>query len=190
MKSEEVFTAEKFGHSYAVDMVKQVVNINKGIYLEEDLKNATHTDFCIGVGGYPEKHYEALNMNTDLKYLKAKVDAGAHYIVTQLFFDNNKFFDFVKSCREIGITVPIIPGIKPITTLRQVHNMPRVFYVSFPEELANEFEKCKSDDDAARIGMEWSIHQSKELIKAGFNCLHFYTMSSPNPTYHIVKQLA
>lgn len=190
MKSEDVFTPEPNGHHYAVDLVKQVVNMNKGIYLEEDLKNAMPTNFCIGVGGYPEKHYEALNMSTDLKYLKAKVDAGADYIVTQLFFDNQKFFDFVKSCRDMGITVPILPGIKPLTNMRQVYNMPRVFYVNFPEALANELEKCKSDEEVAKVGLEWGIAQCKELLANGFNALHFYTMSNPMPAYNIVKQLA
>jgi methylenetetrahydrofolate reductase (NADPH) len=190
MKSEDVFTPEKNGHHYAVDLVKQVVNMNKGIYLEEDLKNATPTNFCIGVGGYPEKHYEALNMSTDLKYLKAKVDAGADYIVTQLFFDNQKFFSFVKACRDMGITVPIIPGIKPLTNMRQVYNMPRVFYVNFPDTLANALEKCTSDEEVAQVGREWSVSQCKELMANGFNALHFYTMSNPMPAYNIVKQLA
>jgi methylenetetrahydrofolate reductase (NADPH) len=190
MKSEEVFTPEKYGHAYAVDLVKQVVNMNKGVYLEEDLKHATATSFCIGVGGHPEKQYEALNFNTDLKYLKEKVDAGADYIVTQLFFDNQKFFQFVKACREAGIQVPIIPGIKPLTNLRQVYNMPRVFYVNFPEAMANELVKCKTDEDVTRVGLEWSISQCKELIQHGFNCLHFYTMSNPLPAQNIVKQLA
>lgn len=189
-KSEDMFVPEKEGHKYAIDLVKQVVNMNKGIYQEEDLKNSVATNFCIGVGGYPEKHIEALNLSSDLRYLKAKVDAGAHYIVTQLFYDNAKFFEFVKCCRDIGIAVPIVPGLKPLTTRKQIASIPRTFNVSFPDDLANELEKCETDEAVAGVGREWSVQQSKELIKNGFNALHFYTMSNPKPVQTIVKELA
>ena len=189
-KSEDMFVPEKEGHKYAIDLVKQVVNMNKGIYQEEDLKNSVATNFCIGVGGYPEKHLEALNLSSDLRYLKAKVDAGAHYVVTQLFYDNKKFFEFVKCCRDIGITVPIVPGLKPLTTRKQIASIPRTFSVSFPDALANELEKCETDEAVAQVGKEWSVQQSKELMANGFNALHYYTMSNPKPVHAIVSELA
>ncbi|HZG00640.1 MAG TPA: methylenetetrahydrofolate reductase, partial [Chitinophagales bacterium] len=189
-KSEDMFVPEPAGHKYAIDLVKQVVNMNKGLYQEEELKNSVATNFCIGVGGYPEKHLEALNLSSDLRYLKAKVDAGAHYIVTQLFYDNKKFFEFVKCCREIGITVPIVPGLKPLTTRKQIASIPRTFNVSFPDALANELEKCETDEAVAKVGREWSVYQSKELMANGFNALHFYTMSNPKPVHAIVSELA
>jgi methylenetetrahydrofolate reductase (NADPH) len=188
-RSEDVFAPEKDGHAYGIDLVRQAVNMNKGIYLEEDLKNAVPTNFCIGVGGYPEKHYEALNMSTDLKYLKAKVDAGAHYIVTQLFYDNQKYFEFVKGCREHGITVPIVPGLKPLTTRKQISTIPRVFSVSFPEALSNELEKCETDESVSTVGRDWMVQQCRELIKFGVPVLHFYTMSSAAPVQAIMKKL-
>lgn len=190
MKSEEVFSSQKDGHKNALDLVQQAVKMNKGIYLEEELNNAMPTDFCIGVAGYPEKHYEAPNMNIDLQNLKAKVDAGAHYIVTQMFFNNQKFFEFVKSCRDIGITVPIIPGLKPITTKKQISNLPRIFNVDIPLELIHEFDKCNSDADIKNVGIEWTIQQCKELINAKAPVIHFYTMSNSESVKNIVKNLS
>ena len=166
-RNEAFFEPEPGGHRYAIDLMKQVANMNNGIYLEEDLKGAVKTKFCIGIAGYPEKHFEAPNMNTDLHFLKAKVDAGAEYIITQMFFDNQKYFDFVKRCRDIGITIPIIPGFKPITTKKQLTVIPRTFYVDIPSELANEIIKCKIDDEVAQVGTEWLTQQSKELKKFG-----------------------
>lgn len=189
-KSEEMFVPENDGHRYAIDLVKQVVNMNRGVYIEEDLKNAQATNFCIGVGAYPEKHLEALNMASDIRYLKSKVDAGAHYIVTQLFYDNQKYFEFVKCCRDAGITVPIVPGLKPLTTRKQIASIPRTFSVSFPDALTNELEKCQTDADVAKVGNEWMVQQSKELVKGGANALHYYTMSNAAPVYNIVKELA
>jgi len=189
-KSEQVFIPEENGHKYAIDLVKQVVNMNKGIFLEQDLKNVVPTDFCIGVSGYPEKHLEAPNIATDLKWLKAKIDAGAHYIVTQMFFDNKKFFEFVKSCREAGITVPIIPGLKPITGKKQIESLPRTFSIDIPVELHREFEKCTKDEDFTKVGVEWCISQSKELMKAGVPVLHYYTMSNSAHVVNIMKELA
>jgi methylenetetrahydrofolate reductase (NADPH) len=189
-KSEESFIPEKNGNIYALDLVKQTVNMNKGIYLEEDLKNAVATDFCIGVSGYPEKHLEAPNMLTDLKHLKEKIDAGADYIVTQMFFDNKKYFDFVKACREMGITVPIIPGLKPITNKKQIASLPRVFAIDIPNDLHKEFEKCTRDEDYTKVGVEWSTMQAKELIKAGVPVLHYYTMSNSSHVCDIMNQLA
>ena len=157
---------EPGGHKYAIELLQQVTNMNNGIYLEEDLKNAVKTNFCIGVAGYPEKHFEAPNMQTDLAFLKAKVDAGAEYIVTQMFFDNQKFFSFVQTCRDAGIHVPIIPGLKPITTKKQLNIIPRTFHVDIPEELSNEIMKCKTDAEVEIVGTEWLLKQSKELKAA------------------------
>ena len=189
MKSEEVFTAQKDGHKNALALIQQTVQMNKGVYLEEELNNAMPTDFCIGVAGYPEKHYEAPNMNIDLQYLKAKVDAGAHYIVTQMFFNNQKYFDFVKSCRDIGITVPIIPGLKPITTKKQITNLPRIFNVDIPTELIKEFEICNNEEDFKKVGIEWSIKQCKELLNSKIPVIHFYTMSNSASVKKIVQEL-
>jgi len=188
-KNERDFTPEPNGHSHAIELTKQVVNINNGIYVEEDLKDGFKTDFCIGVAGYPEKHFEAPNLSADMKYLKAKVDAGADYIVTQMFFDNKKYFDFVSLCKSKGIHIPIIPGLKPITTKSQISKIPSTFHVDIPEELYNEIEKCKDDKEAVKVGVEWSIQQGKELLKAGVPCLHFFTMSHPKPIIEIVSAL-
>ncbi|MDW8394224.1 MAG: methylenetetrahydrofolate reductase [NAD(P)H] [Chitinophagales bacterium] len=188
-RSERVFEPEPGGHRYAVELLQQAVNMNRGIFLEEDLTDAQPTDFCIGVAGYPEKHYEAPNMKTDLYYLKAKVDAGAHYIVTQMFFDNRHYFSFVQQCRELGITVPIIPGIKPITTRRQVSTLPRQFHVELPAELVDALLKTQSDAEARQVGREWAIAQCRELLQADVPVLHFYTMSNPQPVADIVRAL-
>jgi len=188
-KNETFFEPEPDGHRYALDLLKQVVNMNNGIYLEEDLKNAVKTKFCIGVAGYPEKHFEAPNMDTDLNFLKAKVEAGAEYIVTQMFFDNQKFFDFVKCCRDAGITIPIIPGLKPITTKKQLNVIPRTFYVDLPSDLANAIVKCKSDDEVAQVGTEWLTQQSKELKKFGVPVLHYYTLGKPKVICDVVRSL-
>jgi methylenetetrahydrofolate reductase (NADPH) len=152
------------------------MNLNKGIYLDPDIQNPTATSFSTGVAGYPEKHYEAPNMETDLMYLKGKIDAGAEYIVTQLFFDNSKYFSFVEQCRNIGITVPIIPGIKPINTLRDIEMLPRVFHISIPNELVKEIHKCKTNAEAKEAGIEWTVAQSMELKKAGVPEIHYYTI--------------
>ena len=164
-KNETLFEPEKNGHAYALDLLKQTVNLNNGIYLEEDIRDGYKTKFCIGVAGYPEKHFEAPNMESDLKYLKLKVDAGADYITTQMFFDNKKFFEFVKNCREAGIEVPIIPGLKPITSKKQLSVLPRTFYVDIPTGLSNEILKCKTDAEVEIVGTEWLLAQSKELKK-------------------------
>jgi len=188
-KNERNFKPELNGHAHAVEIVKQIKSLNNGSYLEEDIKDGFNTDFCLGVAGYPEKHCEAPNLSSDLKYLKEKVDAGADYIVTQMFFDNKKYFDFVDLCRAKGITVPIIPGIKPITARKQVAMIPRTFNVDIPEDLNNAIEKCKDDAEAARVGIEWCINQGKDLLKSGAPCLHFFTMSNPKPIVEIVRTL-
>jgi methylenetetrahydrofolate reductase (NADPH) len=188
-KNETFFESEPGGHRFALDLMKQVVNMNNGIYLEEDLKNAVKTKFCIGVAGYPEKHFEAPNMQTDLSFLKAKVEAGAEYIVTQMFFDNQKYFDFVKCCREKGITVPIIPGLKPISTKKQLSVIPRTFNVDLPADLSSEIMKCKTDDDVAQVGTEWLLQQSRELKNFGVPVLHYYTLGKPKVICNVVKNL-
>lgn len=188
-KNEASFEPEPDGHRYAIDLLKQVANLNAGIYLEEDLKDTSKTKFCIGVAGYPEKHFEAPNMETDLHYLKAKVDAGADYIVTQMFFDNTKFYSFVKACRDSGITIPIIPGLKPITTKKQLTVLPRTFHVDIPAHLANEILKCKEDRDVEILGTEWLLEQSRDLKKNGVPVLHYYTVGKPHVVAKVVKDL-
>ncbi|HYM95481.1 MAG TPA: methylenetetrahydrofolate reductase [NAD(P)H] [Chitinophagaceae bacterium] len=188
-RNETFFEPEPDGHKYAIDLLKQVVSMNHGIYLEEDLKGAVKTKFCIGVAGYPEKHFESPNMDADLQFLKAKVDAGAEYIVTQMFFDNKKFFDFVKRCRENGINVPIIPGLKPISTKKQLNILPRTFYVDLPSALANEILKAKTDAEVENIGVEWLVQQSKELKRSGVPVLHYYTLGKPHVIANVVKEL-
>ncbi len=189
MHSEKSFSPEIGGNDYASDLVEQIINMNKGVYLAEELKNAKCTDFCVGVAGYPEKHAEAPNMKADLKYLKHKIDLGAEYIVTQMFFDNQKFYDFVKACREFGINVPIIPGIKPITKRKQITSIPRIFKVDIPEALEEEIEKCKTDEDVAQVGTEWCIQQSKDLIDFGSPIVHYYTMGRASTFQKIAKAI-
>jgi methylenetetrahydrofolate reductase (NADPH) len=189
IKNEGRFTPEPDGHKYASELLQQVVKMNNGIYLDDELLNTAPTDFCIGVAGYPEKHFAAPNLKTDLKYLKLKVDLGAEYIVTQMFFDNSRYFDFVNRCREAGINVPIIPGIKPITTKAQISVLPTTFHIDIPEELADEVEKCKDNAAAKEVGITWAVHQSRELIKAGVPTLHFYSMGKSDPIYKIAKEL-
>lgn len=186
-KAETTFVPEQHGHSYASELVEQIVHMNNGVYLEEEMKDAAPTDFCIGVAGYPEKHFEAMSLKTDLKHLKEKIDLGAEYIVTQMFFDNKKYFEFVERCREIGITVPIIPGIKPITTLNQIQFIPKTFHIDLPEDLSDALESCKSNEDVTKVGTEWGTQQVKELREAGVNCLHFYTMGKSHATKKILN---
>ncbi len=189
IKSEKRFEKTEGGNEYAIDLLHQVNNMNQGIYLDDDLQNAHPTDFCIGVAGYPEKHFEAPNLITDLKHLKAKVDAGAEYIVTQMFFDNQKYFDFVELCRNNGITVPIIPGLKPITSKSQSTILPSIFHIDLPEPLSEALYACKSNDEIRAVGVEWGIQQAKELMAKGVPCLHFYSMGKAEPVYQIAKAL-
>jgi len=188
-KNESTFTPEPGGNQYALDLLKQVVNLNQGLYQEEDIKNGSKTNFCIGVAGYPEKHFESPNLDTDMMFLKEKVAAGAEYITTQMFFDNEKFFEFVKTCRANGIDVPIIPGLKPITNKKQLSLLPKIFHVDIPAELSNSVMKCKSDEDVEKIGTEWLLQQSRELKKAGLPVLHYYTLGKPKVIWNVVKEL-
>jgi methylenetetrahydrofolate reductase (NADPH) len=188
-KNESSFEPEPDGNRYAIDLLKQVDRLNNGIYLEEDIRDGFRTKFCMGVAGYPEKHFEAPNLETDLKHLKAKVDAGAEYIVTQMFFDNAKFFAFVDKCKENGINVPIIPGLKPLTNKKQLSVIPRIFHVDLPNELIEAMNKTKTDEEAEKVGEEWLIHQSKELKKSGVPVLHYYTLGKPKIIYNAVKEV-
>jgi methylenetetrahydrofolate reductase (NADPH) len=188
-KNETSFEPEANGNRYAIDLLKQVDRLNNGIYLEEDIRDGFRTHFCMGVAGYPEKHFEAPNMEADINYLKAKVDAGAEYILTQMFFDNTKYFEFVDKCRANGINVPIIPGLKPITNKKQLTVIPRVFHVDLPTDLLSEMNKTKTDEDTERVGKEWLVQQSKELMKAGVPVLHYYTLGKPLVIYDVVRQI-
>ncbi len=189
IKTEQHFVPEPGGNKYAVDLVKQIVELNKGIYIDKEIENATPTNFSIGVAGYPEKHFESPNMRTDIKRLKEKIDSGAHYVVTQLFFDNQKFFDFVKLCREEGISVPIIPGIKPLESLRHISFLPKFFNIDLPSNLTDELEKCKNNDDVKKVGIEWAIQQSKELVEFGVPCIHYYTMGKSKTVKSIASEI-
>ena len=189
IKTEPAFVPEEGGHAHAVDLVKQIKELNSGIYRDEDLQNANPTDFSIGVAGYPEKHFESPNLKSDMKYLKQKVDAGADYIVTQLFYDNAVFKRFVEQCRANDINVPIIPGIKPISTAKQLLSLPKFFHIDIPEILADEIEKCKTNEEVRQVGIEWAIQQSKELIEFGAPCIHYYTMGKSVAVREIVKNV-
>jgi len=179
----------KTGHRFASELTHQVACMNKGKFLHEETENEMKTNFCIGVAGYPEKHFEAPNLAIDLKWLKHKVDCGADYIVTQMFFDNQKYFSFVERCRAMGINVPIIPGIKPLASKTQLNNLPKMFHIDIPEDLADAAEKCKDDKAIKRLGIEWAIQQSKELKAAKVPCLHYYTMSRAEATIEIAKAI-
>lgn len=188
IKTESTFRPHKDGHKYAVELIQQIGEMNHGTYMMDDVQ-LEPTDFCIGTAGYPEKHFEAMNMTTDLQYLKAKVDAGADYIVTQMFFDNQKYFDFVTACREIGINVPIIPGLKPIKTMDHITFLPKFFKIDYPEALSKELLKCKDNKQVEQLGIEWGIQQSKELKEAGAPCIHYYTMSNSSMVKAIAKEI-
>jgi methylenetetrahydrofolate reductase (NADPH) len=187
LKSESFFTPELEGHSNARELVEQIVNLKQGKYLDPEIKNTAALDFCIGVAGYPEKHYEAPNIDIDLQNLKEKVDAGADYIVTQMFFDNQKYYDFVGRCRAIGITVPIIPGIKPLALMNQITVLPKLFSIDIPEAFAREVRKCKTNDEARATGTEWAIVQARDLIAHKVPCLHIYTYGISDNTRQIAK---
>lgn len=188
IKTESSFKPHPQGHQYAVELIDQISEMNNGNYLIEDIK-LEPTDFCVGAAGYPEKHFEAMNLTTDLEYLKKKVEAGAEYIVTQMFFDNKKYFNFVDACRAAGIDVPIIPGLKPIKSMNHISFLPKFFHIDYPEELSNELLKCKSNADVEKLGIEWGIQQSKELKDAGVPCIHYYTMSNSSSVKAIAKEI-
>lgn len=189
IKTESTFIPDPSGNAYAIDLVKQVSEMNNGKYMHEDVVDMAPTNFCVGVSGYPEKHFEAPNLIADLKYLKEKIDAGADYIVTQMFFDNKKYFEFVAQCRATGINVPIIPGLKILTSKKQILSLPKIFHIDIPQELFTEVEKCKDDKAVRELGIKWCIQQSKELVKANVPCLHYYTMGSSENTRRVACEV-
>jgi methylenetetrahydrofolate reductase (NADPH) len=186
-KNESVFRPEPDGHAHANELVEQIIRLRSGKYLDEEMKNSMPLDFCIGVAGYPEKHFESPNLETDLLNLKQKVDAGADYIVTQMFFDNRVYYDFVDKCRAIGITVPIIPGIKPINLVNQLTVLPKIFRIDLPQEFARELSKCRNNDDAKLAGTEWAIEQAKDLVAHKVPGLHIYTYGISDNTRKILE---
>ncbi|MGI4749221.1 MAG: methylenetetrahydrofolate reductase [NAD(P)H] [Janthinobacterium lividum] len=185
-KGDAGFVPTPGGHAYATDLLEQVENMNNGIYLHED-NEAFKTDFCTGIAAYPEKHFEAPNLKSDFQFLKKKVNMGADFMVTQMFFDNSKYAEFVKGCRENDINIPIIPGLKPLTTAKQLINLPKIFHIDIPEALSDAVQACKNDKEVKEIGIEWMINQCKELKEMGAPVLHFYTMGNAEPTKRIAK---
>ena len=188
-KFEGKFIPEPNGHHYALDLVKQVKSMNDGVYLDDNLVNGSPSDFCIAVAGYPEKHFEAPNFDSDMHFLKEKIDAGANYIVTQMFFNNAKYFEFVDKCRAVGINVPIVPGLKPITKKYQLNSIPRLFHLDIPEDLSKAIAGAKDAAGRQEVGVEWCIQQSKELKAAGVPCLHYYTMGDVDTIKQIVSEV-
>lgn len=184
---QRYFIPEHDGFAHSSELVKMISDLNGGRYLDPTVKNGVSTDFCVGVAAYPEKHYEAANLETDVQYLKQKVDAGASYIVTQMFFDNSRYFGFVDACRKAGITVPIIPGLKPISSWRQIDLLPRSFHIDIPQPLVDELKRAKTQADAYQVGIEWAIAQSRELLAGGAPAIHYYTMAKPDNVCQIVK---
>lgn len=189
VKSEKTFRPHPQGHRYASELLAQVTAMKEGVYLDSGYETYAPTDFCCGVAAYPEKHFEAPNLKTDLKYLKQKVEMGADYIVTQMFFDNQKFFEFRKMCRENGIQLPIIPGIKPLSTRRQLTLLPQFFHIDLPQDLVDAVERCKDKNAIKQVGIEWGIQQSQELIAEGVPCLHYYSMGRASSVREIAKAL-
>jgi methylenetetrahydrofolate reductase (NADPH) len=190
MKGEDYFKPTTNGHSHGIDLVKQIHHLNQGKYIEETIEEGGKTNFCIGVAGYPEKHNEAPNADKDLFYLKKKIEAGADYIVTQMFFDNKKYHAFVSKCREEGITVPIIPGLKPITTEKQLNLIPKKFHSEIPTDLADAIAACKTAADREKVGEDWLVMQAKDLMEHGAPVIHFYTMSKSDVVYNAMKRIS
>jgi len=186
-KGQKTFVPEHNGNKQAIELLMQVVELNNGVYLDKDIINGSKTNFCMGVAGYPEKHFEAPSMEFDLQRAKEKVEAGAQYIMTQMFFDNKKYFEYVDACRSIGITVPIIPGLKPITNKKQLTILPNIFYVDIPTDLSSAMLAATTDEACEQVGTEWLIQQSKELKAAGVPVLHYYTLGKPKVVKDVVS---
>jgi methylenetetrahydrofolate reductase (NADPH) len=186
-KGEAQFIPERDGHAHAEDLIRQIAGLNKGKYLHEEEEEAAPTDLCIGAACYPEKHPEALNLSTDIAYLKRKVEAGAEYLVTQMFFDNAKYFAFVERCRAEGITVPIIPGMKPLTNRKHIAFIPKTFHLDLPEAFSSALSSCSTDEAVKQVGIEWGIQQARELKAAKVPCLHFYTMGRSEAVQAILR---
>lgn len=188
-KNEHIFNPEPSGNKNSLELIQQIKNMNNGIYMDEELSNANVTGFCIGAAAYPEKHHDAPNLKSDIKFLKHKIDSGAEFIVTQMFFDNSKYFEFVRKCRESDINVPIIPGIKPLTTKSQLTLLPKLFHIDLPDRLTDEVEHAKNTDEIKKIGVDWAIQQCQELIQAKVPVLHFYTMGKSDATRQICEKI-
>ncbi|MGC1472522.1 MAG: methylenetetrahydrofolate reductase [NAD(P)H] [Psychroserpens sp.] len=189
MSHQKYFKPTEGGHEFAKGLVEQIQNLNCGKYLHNVLEVDDKSNFCIGVAGYPEKHIEAPSLCTDLKRLKEKVDAGADYVVTQMFFDNSKYFEFVKAAKEAGINVPIIPGIKPLAVKKHLQLLPQVFKIDLPETLIEDVQKCDNNKQVREVGIEWAVQQSKELMAAGVPVLHYYSMGKSDNVYAIASQV-
>lgn len=187
--NEKSFTPHPQGHRRAKELVEQIIGLNKGHYLEEDIIDGGKTDFCIGVAGYPEKHFESPNKDLDILYLKEKIDSGAEYIATQMFFENSRYYDFVANCRAAGINVPVIAGLKPIYSVKQLSLLPGIFHIDIPDDLAKEILRCNNNSDVELVGAEWLISQCKDLIAKGVPVLHFYTLGKPEIVHRVVKAI-
>ena len=186
---QRFFIPEADGFSHSSELVAMIRHLNGGQYLDPTVKNGLSTDFCVGVAAYPEKHFEAANLDVDIQHLKQKVEAGADYIVTQMFFDNQQYFHFVERLREVGITVPVIPGLKPISSQRQIDLLPRSFHIDIPQALVNEINKAKTADAVYQVGIEWTIEQSRDLLAHGAPAIHYYTMAKPDNVCQIVEKV-
>ena len=186
---QRFFIPEPDGFSHSSELVAMIRHLNGGQYLDPTVKNGLSTDFCVGVAAYPEKHFEAANLDVDIQHLEQKVEAGADYIVTQMFFDNQQYFHFVERLREVGITVPVIPGLKPISSQRQIDLLPRSFHIDIPQALVNEINKAKTADAVYQVGIEWTIEQSRDLLAHGAPAIHYYTMAKPDNVCQIVEKV-
>ncbi len=187
LPGQRYFTPEPDGFAHSNELVAAIAGLNSGRYLDPTVKSPMPTDFCVGVAAYPEKHYEAANLDADIAWLKQKVDAGAQYVVTQMFFANDSFYRFVDRARSAGITVPIIPGLKPISAQRQVDLLPRAFHIDIPQQLVSLMAKATTPDEAYRAGIEWTIAQSRDLLAHGVPAIHYYTMAKTDNVCQIVK---
>ena len=187
LPGQKHFIPEPDGFSHSSELVSMISDLNRGQYLDPTVKEGLATDFCIGVAGYPEKHFEAANIESDIEHLRKKVEAGASYIVTQMFFDNSKFLHFIDKCRKAGIDVPIIPGLKPISSKKQIDLLPRSFHIDIPQPLVSLMDKAKTADDAYQLGIDWAIQQSRDLLEHGFPAIHYYTMAKPDNVCQIVR---
>ena len=188
-RNAATFTTSPDGHTHASSLAKQIIDFNNGILSDGNTMTPPQNKFSFGVAGYPEKHEEAMNLHTDLGHLKEKIDCGASYIVTQMFFDNGRFFEFRENCRKAGITVPLVPGIKPLTSLLQMSLLPRIFHIDFPTELSELLLKCKTDDDVRALGIEWAAKQAQELKAAGVPSIHFYAMHATQSVADIARKV-
>lgn len=189
LPGQRYFIPESDGFAHSSELVGMVRRLNQGVYLDPTVKDGLSTNFCVGVAAYPEKHFEAANLDTDVQHLKAKVDAGADYIVTQMFFENSRFYDFVRRCRAAGITVPIIPGLKPISSLRQIDLLPRTFHIDIPQDLVDALRKSRATDAAYQAGIEWCVAQSRDLLAHGVPAVHYYTMAKTDNVQQIVRSV-